>query len=275
MTSIATPLSQRRPVEARPAQRTWIFALASIATVVILAAGFFKLLTMVALDDYSVTATWSGAELAPVERAHLSNSAGHLEVTGGPDESVRVDVDVTDGLFRADREEWIDGDTIRVHAACTLWFATHCRVDQRVQVPAAMPLTVDARHGDVTLRDLSGSLRSDTGFGPLRLVGVTGEVVIRHEFGELHATDLRSPSARVTHRFGDRHLGFSAAPSDVRLVVDFGTTVVEVPNDGSTYHVTGSSSFGHRSIEVRTDPNSERTIHVDSRFGDVTVRYTR
>jgi hypothetical protein len=274
MTSTSTPLSQRRPVEARPSQRTWILGLASLATVVILAASFLKLLTIVAIDEYTVTATWSPAELATVDRAHLSNRAGRLEVVGGADGTVQVDVEVTDGLFRADRDERIDGDTVRVHARCTLWFTTHCRVDQHIRIPAAMPLTIDARHGDVVLRDLGGSLTSNTGFGPLVLDGIAGDAAIRHEFGELEARRLGSRSMQATHRFGNVHLHFADAPVDVRVEVEFGATVIEVPDDGQAYHVTGSSSFGNRSIQVRTDPNSERVIHLDTRFGDATIRYT-
>jgi hypothetical protein len=275
MPTITTLTPQQVPVVARPPLRTWLFRVASALTVLALVASFFKLLTVVAIDEYVVAHRFAGTELAPVDAVAVSNTAGHVQVLAAPGAEVTVDLAVTDGLFRADRDARVDGQTLRVSASCTLWFTTHCRVDQVVAVPVALPVTVSARHGDVSLQGLRGPVSVDARFGPLRLDGLTGAAVVRHEFGELRAIQLGVADLELTHRFGDARLSFVQAPDQVRVEASFGTTVIEVPDDGGAYQVTGSSSFGTRGVEVRTDPNSDRTIHADTRFGDLVIRYAR
>jgi hypothetical protein len=273
MPSPSLPLVDREPVRPSPKARRVIVGIASAVTVLLLLGGFFNLLTNVARHQYLVTRTWSGAEVAALAEARLSNDAGHLEVTGLATRDVHVEVDVTDGLFRARHAERLSGDLLRTSGSCPLWFATHCRVDQRVQLPAGTPLDVHARHGHLTIRDVDGPVTIDAKFGAVRLTGLGGGGRISHEFNDLTATGLRGAAWQVRHRFGNTELRFDEAPVELRVDVQFGTTVIVLPDDGASYHVTGESGFGHRDIEVRTDPSSDRRIHLDTRFGDVTVRY--
>ncbi len=269
------PLAERRPVAPSPRARRWVIGLASTAAVVLLAGTFFQLLTAIARHEYTVTETWTGADVSAVESARLSNHVGHLEVTGTARDEIRVDVEVTDGLFRARRNEAVVGDQLRTRASCPLWFTTHCRVDQLVTLPADLRTEIDGRHGTVTLTGLAGPVVSDTAFGPLRVAGLAGPTVLRHQFGDLAATGLRSDSLEVRHRFGNTDIEFAEAPTELRVDTQFGTTVIELPDDGAAYRVTGATSFGTRTIDVRTDSESPRHIELDTSFGDAIVRYAR
>ena len=278
MNAVATPSHDqpdiaRTPVVAGRRFRRVLLWLGSPLTVLFLGFASFNLLTLVAIDEYQVVTTFSTAELSPVEHVAVTNHTGRIEVVGTSTGDARLEIDVTDGLFRADREERVDGDTLRATASCTLWFTTHCRVDQRLWLPADLSVEVRGEHGDVAIDGVAGALRVNGRFGELNLVDTSGPTTIDHGFGSVTARGLTSTEITVSHRFGDTLLSFSEPPDEVRVDSRFGTTTIELPDDGASYRVTGRSTLGDRRIEVRTDVDSERTIHVDSRFGDVTIRY--
>jgi hypothetical protein len=280
MTAPASPSTDqtdgpRTPVVASRRLRSVLLWLGSVFTVITLLVVGFRLLAQVAYDQYLVTETIEATQLAGVGQVRVANTAGSIDVVVSDRSDASVTLDVTDGLFAADRTVGVRSGVLRVETSCDLWFATHCHVDQRLAVPATLPLEVRGRHGNVRVQGASAALRVDGRFGDLVVQGAGGTVSIDHGFGAVTATDLASTDVDVALRFGESTLGFVVAPSDVRVDSRFGSTTIEVPDDGTVYRVTGTTSFGDRSIQVRTDPDSTNLIHVDSAFGEVTIRYAR
>ena len=286
MTAIASPPASPPPpppppahtgtvVVAGPRLRRVLLWVGSAVTVVALLLVGFRLLAQVAYDQYVVTEAIDATQLAGVNQVRVSNTAGSITVVASDITDASVTLDVVDGLFAADRSVAIRSGELRVDTSCDVWFATHCRVDQRVAMPASLPLDVRGRHGHVRIEGASAPLRVDGRFGDLVVEGAAGPVSIDHGFGRVTAAGLGGAEVDVTLRFGESRLEFAVTPSDVRVDSRFGSTTIEVPDDGTVYRITGTTSFGDRSIQVRTDPDSSNVIHVDSTFGEVTVRYTR
>jgi hypothetical protein len=268
-------MKRSEPVTASPRLRATVGWVGAAFTVLTLAAAFLKVLSMVAYDQYTLVGAYQPADLAGIDSVLVENSAGGVEVRGSAARSARVTTDVTDGLFRSSHGHARSAGELRVWGSCRASFATHCRVDHVLEVPDHLGLTVRARHGNIVVSGVTGPLDLDGRFGGMDLTGASGPVRLRQSFGALVARDLTAESATVWHRYGETTLSFVEPPREVRVSTQFGTTVVEVPDDGGAFQVTGTSAFGNRSVEVRTDPASDRLIHVDTRFGDVTIRYAR
>lgn len=263
------------PVSATPRMRRAVRIVGSVVAGLILAVSLFRVLSAIAYDDYVVDTSYPAAEVAGVELLAVDNSAGHTEVRGAPGGGVQLSTEVTDGLFRARHDHRIQGDRLRVDADCPVGFATRCRVDHRVTVPDRFGVEARGRFGDVTVTGITGPVDVDGGFGRVELTGLAGSLRVRHGFGTIEARGLTAPSVDVSNQFGETTLVFATAPTDVRVDAQFGATVIELPDDGTAYRVTGAGDLGNRSVEVRTDPSSERSLHVDHQFGDLTIRYTR
>lgn len=271
----STDIRNTRPVVASPRLRTvvrWVGAAFTIAT---LTAGFFKLLTTFAFDQNTTSATYTTAQLAAVDEVSIQNTAGDVVVRGGPSSDATVTSDVADGLFRAREWNRVDGDQLTVRGSCPMGFATRCHVHHALDVPAGLDLEVSGQLGTVDVSGMTGALRLGGQFGRMSIDGATGPVRIEHGFGELVASGLASPVVEVSHQFGDTTLTFSEPPTNVQITTQFGTTLVEVPDDGAPYRIRGATQLGNRSVEVRTDPASDRVIHIDTQFGDATIRYAR
>jgi hypothetical protein len=265
--------TDHQPVVASPRLRTvvrWVGGIFAIAT---LAAGSFKLLTTFAYDQNTVTATYSAAELGPVAEVAIRNSAGDVVVRGSRSREATVTSDVADGLFRARDGHRIEGNRLAVWGSCPVGFTTRCHVHHALDVPAGLDVAVTGRLGNIDVAGMTGALRLDSRFGRVSVEQAGGPLTIDHDFGVLTATALTSPTVEVAHEFGDTTISFVEAPTEVRVRTRFGATVIEVPDDGTAYRITGSTDLGVRTVYVRTDPGSDRVIHVDTRFGDATIRY--
>lgn len=273
MSMTATPT--RLPVTAGPRLRLVVRIVGSVVAATALIGALFNAFNTIAFEDFADKATFSAAELSEVETVVVRNTAGHSEVRVGSDDDVRLATTGTEGLFGLDRANRVSGDQLLLESSCPASFATHCRVDQVVAVPNHLAVDVRGRHGDVRVSGVSQPVNVDSRFGRIELADLSGPVRVRHGFGVIEAHGLSAPSVDVISQFGETTLVFTGVPGDVRVDTRFGQTVIELPDDGTTYRVTGETQFGDRVIEVRTDPASDQVLHVDHQFGDVIIRYTR
>ncbi len=274
MTHPADMASGRPTVAGRGTRRAMLW-IGSVFTVLALLAGLFRLLTAVAYDQHFENLTFTAAELASVDEVSIRNSTGHVEVTGTRDPDARVEVDVGDGLFRARHRSVIEGGALALEASCPLGFATRCRVHHDVELPAPLGVNVHSRMGHVSITDFDGDVDVSERFGSVSLERVGGAVAVDQRFGDVTARALVSPSVSVDNQFGSVTLAFDNSPVDVRVTSTFGQVTIELPDDGAAYRISGSTDFGERTVDVRIDPDSDRAIHVDSTFGQVTIRYLR
>lgn len=268
-------LASARPVVAGRGVRGVMIGLGSAFTVVALLAGLFRLLSMVAYDQHFENLTFTAAELGSVERTAIRNTTGDVNVFGTAASDAQVEVDVGDGLFRARHHEAIEGGVLALEASCPWSFTTRCRVHHDLHLPAALAVDVHSRMGNVAISDVAGDVAVSGRFGQVSVEGTGGALAIDQRFGEVAARALDSSSVAVDTRFGAVALAFDTAPHDVRITSRFGEVTIELPDDGQAYRVGGSTDFGDRTVDVRIDPDSDRSIHVDSTFGAVTIRYAR
>ncbi len=130
---------------------------------------------------------WTG-----VQRLTVRNTDGNITVTGGP-WRLRARYrwgaqasGVPDALLTAQR-----GQTLAFTGLEPAWDQTPLRAAEaqlRARVPRRVALSVDARSGDVTARNLA-SARVDTNLGDVTLVGIAGAAVALTDVGNVFVSD--------------------------------------------------------------------------------------
>ncbi|WP_131742181.1 DUF4097 family beta strand repeat-containing protein [Actinomadura roseirufa] len=180
----------------------------------------------------------------------LDLSTGDIELNpGGPG---RLDVQRRirwSGSPPSFQERW-DGDTFHVGDHCP--GDTECSITYAISLPPGIPVTAHTRAGDVTVRNLSGTLALDSTAG-----NITG-------------TGLAGARLTATTRAGDVRLGFARPPARVEAVSTAGEVAVDVPR-GQSYLVQTSAKEGGATVQVPQAPDSGHVIIARSQAGDVQV----
>ena len=107
----------------------------------------------------------------------------------------------------------------------------------------------------------------------MRVEGAVGDLRLRSSGGGITAIGLQSSTADADSSGGGVRLEFVDAPQSVRATSSGGGVTVVIPDTNVSYNVDASSSGGGVSRDVRSDPDSTRTISVHSSGGGVTVQY--
>jgi DUF4097 and DUF4098 domain-containing protein YvlB len=229
-----------------------------------------------------------------VRTVPIQVDSGDLTVLPATDGRVTVDSRAQGSLWLPHVKARLDGDAVRVSGDCRAISIGRCKVAFVVHVPPGVPVVahtssgdVDASgltvaadlsssSGDVEADDLSGGARLATSSGDVRARGLSGDVHMETSSGDVEGADLRAASVSANVSSGDIELSFAAAPQTVDAVSSSGDVDVLVPPGGSeAYRVDVDTSSGDRSIRVRTDPASDRSLRAVTSSGDVTVAYTR
>ena len=113
------------------------------------------------------------------------------------------------------------------------------------------PLTVSTDGGSLQVNGLTGTLRADTGGGPLFMQGVD------------------AATAMATTGGGSARIDFSTAPDTVTLSTDGGPAMLTVPS--GLYAVTAESDGGPQSVGFATDSTARRSITVASGGGSLRI----
>lgn len=118
-------------------------------------------------------------------------------------------------------------------------------------VPRGISADVSTRGGPATVSGLSGTLRADTGGGPL------------------NAQDLASADVSVTTGGGPAALGFRAAPRTVAVSSAGGPARIRVP--GGPYALNADSGGGPETASVAADPAAGRALLISTGGGPLLV----
>ena len=113
------------------------------------------------------------------------------------------------------------------------------------------PLTVSTDGGSLQVNGLAGTLRADTGGGPLFMQGVS------------------AATATASTGGGSARIDFSAAPETVTLSTDGGPAMLTVPS--GLYAVIAESDGGPQSVGFATDSTARRSITVTSGGGSLQI----
>jgi DUF4097 and DUF4098 domain-containing protein YvlB len=128
-----------------------------------------------------------------------------------------------------------------------------CSADLDVTVPPGVTLDLTTARGTLELDGPDTQTRLTTANGSVHVTGATTRRI-----------DVSTAAGGVT-------VEFAAVPDDVVVRTAAGSVTIRVPDDGTAYNVTGSTSLGSRRITVPVDIDSKHRIDVSSSVGSVTV----
>ncbi|MFE9248564.1 hypothetical protein [Streptomyces sp. NPDC007088] len=136
------------------------------------------------------------------------------------------------------------------------------------RVTGAVRLTT--RNGGVTARHVDGSLHVRTTNGGMDIEEVTGDSDLQTSNSGIDAKALHGDAeARATN--GKARLAFADSPARVVGRAVNGQVTVVLPDDGTLYRTGGSTTNGHRSLDVPHAKSSAEPhlLDLSSRNGDV------
>ena len=183
-------------------------------------------------------------------------SALSIDLGSGDVEVVGADVAETSVTARVEGERnhmeymMING-VLQLRVACGS--AKGCEANVLVQVPGRTSVDIETGSGDVTLRNLAGDGRFETGSGDVLGIG------------------LRSQVTSVESGSGEVHLDFDVSPANVSVTTGSGDTAVIVPT--GTYRVALQTGSGDESItDVEVADVAPSRIDIETGSGDVRVQ---
>jgi DUF4097 and DUF4098 domain-containing protein YvlB len=105
------------------------------------------------------------------------------------------------------------------------------------------------------------------------LVDVSSQTSVTTSNGAIDGTGLSLESIEARTSNGQIMLEFEAAPDTVHARSSNGAIEVILPDDAPPFSVTTSTSNGSVETDVRTEPDADGTIDVETSNGDITIRY--
>lgn len=237
--------------------------------------GIYTAVTMIAHEEYTEVTTFASDE---VESLVVGTASGKVTVTASEDASedeIVVSAHISDGLRKTgNRQEIVDGE-LQLDGSCPVLGSSWCSIGYTVEVPADLDVRVDTGNGAVAVRGVRSSVDIDSSHGGVDVEDVVGDVRLRSSHGSISATGLAATDVVASSGHGSIDLELTEMPSRVDTETDHGSIDVAVPDTPDAYDVDIGTDHGSETTSVRTDPDSGRTIRIQSDHGDVTVRYAR
>ena len=278
--STDTLTTEDAPTPTDPHRHRWVSVLVTtlgallVAGLVIQALGF-GLSGGGGTRDDSYSAAVDG-----VTEVDIDVSVGDLTVTFAPVSEATLDVRTTGWRTARGWTFEVDGDRLVVRDDDRSWFWPsfgRARTVGELVLPSSLEGEVSAHlnvsageirfDGDVTDATI------DVSAGSLTFVGASTSLTATVSAGD--ATVVTSdPSTISVDVSAGRFTGTvtGEAPTSTRVQVSAGDAVLDLPD--AAYLLSGTVSAGDRTIDVRTDPASEHTLHVDVSAGDATIGYS-
>lgn len=205
----------------------------------------------------------------------LDVTARHGDVTLTPSVDGEVTVRTT-SRYGVGKPELIEESTVAgvvLDSRCDDVLDTECGVDYEISVPPSFTVAVETGGGgEVSARGLTGPLTLETNGGDVRLADVSGPLDIRRS-GEVIGAQLRSEQIGVDTSSGDVRLSLVTPPRSLAVDTRSGEITLTVPSSVG-YRITTDSDTGEQSVDVASDPASDRTIRATSQHGDIRIAPT-
>jgi hypothetical protein len=233
----------------------------------------FNTVTLVAHEVHTEITRYDAASVRSID---VDNSAGSVTIEGSPERhEIVVTARISDGLRATGERQAVVGDQLELQASCPLFGGDWCRVSYTVQVPSDLEVHVDADNGRIELRGVDGPVELDADNGGVEVVDVTGDLTIAGDNGSITASELTSRRVVAETDNGSVTLGFLEPPTSVEARSDNGSVEVVLPETEVAYRLDISTDNGDVSDNIRTSPDSDRSIIAETDNGDATVRYGR
>jgi hypothetical protein len=227
-----------------------------------IALGAGAALVIAALTGMSLW-SWLARQTETQQQTH-QRAAGWIsldlrigEVNLVPGQEGRIDIErrLTWSGPKPVLEEWWAGDTLQMRAHCDeeLLIAA-CWVNYTIRIPPGTAVDARTSEGNITLRDLTGTLRLGTDTG-----AITG-------------TGLRTGDVHADAQLGGIALRFVRPPASLRASSAAGDINVEIPEGGS-YALDIHGGADEPNVGVRATANAANTIWVRNQTGGIRVAY--
>ena len=204
------------------------------------------------------------------QRIDVTARHGDVTITPSTDGNVTVRTTYRYGVGDPRLVEESTATGVVLDSRCDDVLDTECNIDYAISVPPSFTVAVETS-GEIDARGLTGLVTLETG-ADVRLAELSGPIDIRGTSGEVIGTELRSEQVSVETP-GDVRLQLVAPPRTLLADTRHGEVTLAVPSSVG-YRVNADSESGEESIEVPTDPASERTIRVTSNSGDIRITPT-
>jgi hypothetical protein len=251
--------------------RTAVRVLVVVVALALVGYGAVAVASLLSRGDGNRHATYAG-----VRTLHMDLSFESVDVVGS---STATGVTMTRTFHwstaRPDIGAQQSGDTLTVTSHCPWTPGMPCTGHVRLVVPAGTRLVGGSSDGHLTVRGITSPMNLSSSDGPLEVHGATGPLRLHTSDGSVSATGLRTGDVRVSTSDGSVHLSFLSPPTAVRVSSSDGSVLVDVPHDGTAYHVDVSTSDGSRTVDVPTDPSSDRQVAVSTQDGSVRIETLR
>ena len=222
--------------------------------------------TFVGAGDH---ATWTQA--GPIRRVEVDVDVGRVDVVAGPGNEAKVDR--TRRYIRAKPamgESFVDG-VLRLAADCPRFVAVGCKVDYRVEVPAAAAVQIRTGSGSVAVEEIGGMIDVGTKAGGVRLARTRGPVRASTSAGSVEGTDLVAGFLDATTDAGPIRLSLAEPPARMGLRTGAGSIDVAVPPAPGGYRVTTETGAGKVDVTLAQDPSSARAINATTGAGNIRI----
>lgn len=171
---------------------------------------------------------------------------GNVRIVGMEREDVHIERQLSGALSEP---PLLENGILNIETACPTLLP--CSADLEIEVPNWLPVSVRVREGDV------------------RLVGLTGNIRIEVDHGDIDGTELNMSRLEGRIGMGDALLHLEGPPEVLKLGTGLGDVRLQLPEGG--YEFDLQSLLPPEVIGLKSDPQGPH-IQVQSASGRVVVR---
>lgn len=268
-TTIGPPAERTAP-DRTTGGRAWR-ALGACFAIVALLWGTFQVITMLAHEEFTETESYRPEGVAVLD---VHNSAGSVTIVGRDDaETIEVTADISDGLRPTGNAQEVVGDRLEIRGSCPLIGSDWCSIGYTITVPSDISVTASADDGRLVVSDLTNGAQLDNDNARVEARNIEGPLSISNDNGRVTATGIDSASVDVTNDNGDVTLSLLTPPQRLDANSDNGDVEVIFPETQDAYRLNITTDNGDIVNAIRTDPDSQRTVTIETDNGNVTARY--
>lgn len=211
-------------------------------------------------------------DAADLRTLKLTAGAGDLTIEGDPAATSVEIVAAVHGEHTTIVHSRV-GDTLELSEHCSSW--ERCGVDWHVVVPAAMLAELDTGFGDIRIRGLTGTLVATSGAGDIELTTLASpEISVETGAGDITGHDLRCPRFTGETGTGDLDLRMTIRPRSVWVSSGAGNLALTVP--AGHYDLDLETGVGDLELaDIRRDDAADASLRLHTGVGDIDIAGAR
>ncbi|MEU8136801.1 DUF4097 family beta strand repeat-containing protein [Streptodolium elevatio] len=257
---------------ARPA-RIALFSISGLLLAGMVGSAGFTGLVLLSSHDVAASTQFD----LPGETLTIESDDGGLHLVPGEPGQVRVDRKTTESIRGADPEWSLSEGTLRLTTNCPSFFTVDCDGDYTVAVPPTVK-AVKVRSGDgsISVRGLAADIDLHSGDGSMKIRDVrAGTLKLSTSDGSVSVAGTAATDLTVSSGDGGVGLTLTEPPMHVKASTGDGSLRLTLPRTEDAYRTSVKVGDGSQTIQIKQDPDSPRTIELNTGDGSVTATYPR